>query len=520
MRFLLTIFQALNMRRRVTILSAGITYLSQVIAALQGFVLIPLYIHRLGLDAYGYWLGLLGLLSLITVADLGLNQVIQTRTAAAAGAGRHADVSGYFWVGAVSITTLALILVAFLVPLSRWMVRHIGAPESLWDKLAMAFAVAACALALRLVNDFLRGAATSIMKPGPLLTAMVFGQMLGLGVTVTLLLLNAGVLAPAIGLASTEVFMLLASITFFGHEHLHHRLLRSPPDRAHFRDAFSLAPYTLLSQAGNRLARQADVSVITLLLGPAPAVIYTANRKISDFLGRLVSILWGSLILPIAHLAGEKTQAQSSILLKRILMNLSGVVILFASIYVAMNATIVQAWLGVQIASPLLLVFFLGLSRIGDNVFSMYSEAHLALGNIRFYTIGTIIMACLALLLYFPLIRIIGLEGVPLAFALSAFACTMLFMREDAARILSLALHGVPALSKQEAMMLAGSIVAALSLGAISAATAQMLPAPLRWAIGVATGALLLAGWFRLFYRSLIEVIDIPACFSRRTQDS
>jgi hypothetical protein len=233
--------------------------------------------------------------------------------------------------------------------------------------------------------------------------------------------------------------------------------------------------------------------------------VYAANRKISDFLGRLISILWGSSLLPIAHLAGEKSAAQAGPIATRILLGLVSLAILFSGCYAAMNAIVVHVWIGPQVASPTLLILLIATARISDHFCSICSEIHVAMGAIRFQAGWATMMSATIFMLYLLLAGSIGLAGIPLSFALGSLGFGVFFMRAARRR------YGILTVPPKNMAGLAAGAVAALSLAAMAAALASSLPPVWRWTTGIAACGLLAMGWLGFFWRQVARDGGAPS---------
>ncbi len=485
----------LGARRKAMALSVAIAYVTQAIGMIQGFVLIPLYIHYLGMEHYGYWLGLNGIVAVLSAADLGLLQALGQRVAAAAGQQRRDDISRYFWVGVAvygitgAVISLASLALAWRVP------PLLRAPASERAMLASVFAIGSCVIVVKLFNDFLRSMGAAILRPAVPLATLMAGQLLGLTTIILLLTRGFGLFSIVLGLAATEMFNIVVVGCFFIWIHLRNLMFTVAPNLACFREVLALVPYMLISQIGVRVTHQIDATIITILLGPQSTVIYTAHKKVADFLGRLVSILWGSAVMPLAHLAGEKSPKKTGPAAKVIFLGIVSLIALLASCYIATDALLVEWWIREPVVLPLSVIVLIAVARISDNFYNVASELHLAMGEIRFMATYSILTSISMVALYVALTRVAGLAGIPLALTTSSIGFGLFFLRAAQRR------WGILMFSSAEIAKALGGAAIALSLAITVAWTTKDIATSTRWLWAIGTDLLLCLGWIGMMLR-------------------
>ena len=485
----------LGARRRAMALSVVIAYATQAVGVVQGFVLIPLYIQYLGMERYGYWLGLNGIIAILSAADLGLMQTLGQRVAAAAGKQQGEDVSRYFWVGVAifgmtgsGIWLASLALAWHVPPLLR-------APKSEHAMLASVFVIGSGVVVIKLFNDFLRSMGAAILRPGVPLATLMVGQLLGVTTIILLLLRGFGIFSIVLGLAAAELFNITVVSGFFVWMHLRNRLFDVAPNLVCFREILALVPYMLVSQIGVRITHQIEATIITILLGPHSTVIYTAHKKIADFLGRLVSILWGGAVMPLAHLAGEKSPEKTGPAAKAVFLGIVSLVVLLASSYIATDALLVDWWIREPVVMPLSVIVLIAVARISDNFYNVASELHLAMGEIRFMATYSILMSITVIALYVAFTRLAGLAGIPLALTISSIGFGLFFLRAAKRR------WGILVFSGTEIAKAMGASAIALTFAVAVAWTTENLATGPRWLWTIGADLLLCLCWTTMMAR-------------------
>jgi O-antigen/teichoic acid export membrane protein len=266
-------------------------YLGNAWSAVMGLAFVPLYIHYLGMEAYGL-IGIFALLQAwMSVLDMGLTPML-TREMARLTAGAHTPQSIRDLLRSVELiyAAVAVAIAMGIAAAAPWLSAHWLRAEHLPDaSIAQALAIAGVVIALRWLNGLYRGAINGLQDQVWLngCTAL-FATVRGIGAVMVLALI-----APRIQIFFIFQGVVVAMETAVLALHMH-RLL--PPSRRPARfDWRALRPVRHF--AGG----MAMITVLSLLLSHVDKLILSRMLPLSEFgYYTLATTLCGALYLMIA----------------------------------------------------------------------------------------------------------------------------------------------------------------------------------------------------------------------------
>lgn len=484
-------------RGRASLTNMLFSYALQGVGFVQGFLLIPLYIHYLGVPLYGYWIATSGIINSLSFIDLGLAQPIGQRIASSMGKGDTAEASRYFWVGLSVFGTVAV---------AAWCLCWVGAlyvpsllkiPQSLSAVIVTAFLVSALALVLKIINDFLRAFGMAILRPAfPVLT-LTIAQLLSLGLNIVLLLSGFGVLAIAISLAFAEIFCLATVGCYYAYLHMRRPFLGTFPSAVQYGAVLSFSPQVFLSQISFRITQQIDTTVVTFFFGPAATVLYTVHKKLIEFLARLMYSIWGSVLLPLSHMAGEKGASGIRPATRTIFTALFSLLVSLYACYIVADRPFVAWWIPSAAAAPLSLVVILALARLADNALNVTSELHMVMGEFKFMARFVTLASLVTLALFALLPRFFGILGIPLAMIIGSGGFAAFFALAARRR------WGLLDFSTANLLLAFATAGVVLGLAAVLAAWGSNQSAQVQWLVAGVFGAIVGGCWIVMQWREV-----------------
>lgn len=402
-------------------LSIMTNFMAQGLSLVLGVVALPVYIRILGETGYGVYSFLLILINYLGFLDLGLNGGI-VRFVAEAVTRRDSDR-----IRRLTGTISRIYLVTggtgalFLLAGSDWMVRHFlnDIPADLLPGAVLYFQLGAVAFLLNLYNIFLSGLLTAAQKQY-LSNSVRFGgdslrYLAGIGIllaggglvglAITNLVVNSGVLAVLFGLSRRE----LGTFSLF-----------RPFDRGLFREVFSYSAFLMASTIVGVLAVQANQLVVGYLL-PVAALAWYAGSF--DTAGKLW-LIPKNVLAPVFPLWTEMKAKGEKEKITQILDHSVRFILLVAwlpSLLLLIDADVVLSlWISPGFSDGAAPVFRLILAGVLINS-AFYAATPLAYAfdlpaTITRFQIG---QAILNLAGCFLLIPLYGIAGAGLAFLLS-----------------------------------------------------------------------------------------------------
>lgn len=266
-------------------------YLGNAWSALMGLAFVPLYIHYLGMEAYGL-VGVFALLQAwMSVLDMGLTPML-TREMARLTAGAHTPQSIRDLLRSVELiyAAIAVLIAVSIAAAAPWLSAHWLRAEHLPDaSIGQALAIAGVVIALRWLNGLYRGAINGLQHQVWLngCTAL-FATVRGLGAVLVLALI-----APSIQLFFIFQGIVVALETAILALHMH-RLLPASRRPARF-------DWRTLHQVRHFAGGMAMITILSLLLTHVDKVILSRLLPLSEFgYYTLATTLCGALYLMIA----------------------------------------------------------------------------------------------------------------------------------------------------------------------------------------------------------------------------
>lgn len=485
----------LGRRGRAFFAHAGLSYVYQGVVALQGFLLIPLYLRYLGSAYYGYWLATGGALFALTFVNLGLAPAINREIAARHAAGEHQLSAENFITGLVLHLLMGLLLLGLAATVSRWLPSLLHFPDRLSSALLSAFLVASVAFALAMANDYMRGAAAAALQPAGVTIALIVAQLLGVAANVFLLIRGWGAISIAVGMLVTQLGALLGNMLFL----LRARaiLLSRLPSRQTVAAILGIVPSLLGARFALRLSQQIEPTLTSLFIGPEMTTLYMVNRKLCDLLDTVANVVWGALMMPLAHFFESAPEPRRSRTVISVLLTLFSLSTVLMAGYILIDRPFVALWVAGKANASLTLVAAIAFARLAESMFNCVSEMHTVMGAPRTTARGTLYFVAARLVLAVILLRLTGLNGLPLAVASAGAIFAVVMLRELTRR----RIQAKPG-STKIGMVASAAIGMLAAAAALSAGLDAVAKGVLRLVTGVAIIAPLGLFWFTNRWKS------------------
>lgn len=417
---------ALGRRGRAFFAHAGLSYVYQAVVAVQGFLLIPLYLHYMGAAYYGYWLSTGGALFALTFVNLGLAPAVNREIATHHAGGNNALASENFAVGAFLHVAMGALLMLLALGAASVLPGLLHFPPSLTAPLTKALLLAAGAFALAIFNDFARGAAAAALRPAPVTISLIVAQLLGIAVNIWLLLHGWGAVSIAAGMLATQAAAFIGNSAFI----LSHRsiFLQRLPCTETLYGILRIAPSMMGARFGLRLTQQIEPTLLSFFAGPEFVTLYMVNRKLCDLLDTATNVVWGALMMPLAHFLGTAAAPAFNRAVRGAIFTIVSLIAVMMTGYVLVDQSFVALWLSGKSAAPLTLILLIGLARVAESAMNCIAEMHTVMGDARATARGILLFVVARLVLAVGLLWLIGVNGLPIAVAIAGtvFALQML----------------------------------------------------------------------------------------------
>lgn len=368
-------------RTRAARINLIANYASITVAMLQGVVMVPLYLSRLGREGWGVWLATGNVVAWLSVIDPGLSPVIQQQVAEAAGANDRRRVEQLMGVSFLaSLVMSAFVLTAGWI---LWMAvaRHTPGGSSVGN-LRLAYFLAVISAAMMLGYFLFSGVFIGLQTTGAMSFFYVGSGIAGV-VTIAFGLVSGwGVVSLALGRCATA-FVLLGAALLLTQRKLRKELgLKFAFSGEAVRELAVKIKYNVFARVIGVFASNLDSVALGWWLGPQEAVLLNVNRKAADLCGSAVERMGISFMPGLAHLhgSGDRQGHEAS---ARVLFSGYGVALAIAAGGVlAFNRLFVSTWVGAENVGTLWLTAAIVAAMCASQISSVLSNIYLSTGKI------------------------------------------------------------------------------------------------------------------------------------------
>jgi len=413
-------------KRKAAKIQAGGGYILQVITVVRGLLLIPLYISFIGDRLYGLWLASGGVLVWLTMLDLGLSRGLNQRIASHYGKKDYRKIGNFFINGLLIYGGVALLFlfIGYVIsfPMPGWLKANISEASILRS----CFQLAVIAGLMKILNDVLRGFATSMLRPLFPLLSMIIWTVLGLVTTVFLLFKDVGLWSIPAGHLVTQGGLIICNS---GYAFV---LLKKLGGRFRIRktileDLMKLTPSLFGSRLGKSLVKSVEPTLITIILYPELATAFTVTRRVADFVSQGLHTIIGSSFPGFAHLMGEGNIKKYAVIVRLIMSAiLFGGFIGFGT-YIVGNGPFLKLWIGKKFYLGQVITVLIATGIMIQVIQDSLWEILVGAGDIIFSSYLILAESVARVLAMVTLIYLIGIYGAPLGMIItcSVFAIVL-----------------------------------------------------------------------------------------------
>lgn len=389
-------------------------YLALGLTVVQGLLLVPLYLRYLGPGMYGAWLASGDVLGWLSLLHMGITGVVTQRMAAAHGRGERVALGEYYATGLAVQAVLMAALVGLGFAVAPFIPGWLGIHGEQARTLSRCFAVAAAATGVGYMAAVAGSLPLAVQRMTFNAAATLGSAVAGLATTLWLLLSGAGLWALVWGLVARNGLLLLA-VSVDAWMVLRREGTRMRVRGPVLRELGGLGRSTLLSMLGSTAVARCDALLVAVVFRPEAVTVYVLTRRAAEILSMFLARVGGAVYPGFAHLVGSGNLPRARQVLGQVDRGYLAVGTLALAMYMALNRTFMELWVGpVQFGGHLLTVL-LGLNVLLVGRASLATYLLGSAGEIRrsayliFAEALVRIAATVALLLAF------GTAGVPVA---------------------------------------------------------------------------------------------------------
>ncbi|MGE9291570.1 MAG: lipopolysaccharide biosynthesis protein, partial [Puniceicoccales bacterium] len=319
-----------------------------MVLIVQGIVFIPLYLHQLGDDLYGYWLATGGILAWFSMVDVGAAGVTQQRCAAAYGREDLQGVVDYLWHGLVVMLGVGLVFTGLILFFSNRITGWLGIPEADKTLVTGCFLFAAAGTYCYLFSLVFRAFCAALQRNEVHSAANFLGSVGAiLVIYIALIHWDWGLWALPAGqfFRTSSQFLIVGLYSTY----LLKRIDHAPVWRkATFRDYRQNTTALLASKASGNLVNSLPKILLTRMVGPEATVLYTVNMRPIEMAGAFINRANSSLFAAFSHYCGDNSVSTNQYhrLGKKVAWVFGGVATTTVLCYCVLNKPFIHIWLG------------------------------------------------------------------------------------------------------------------------------------------------------------------------------
>jgi len=417
-------------RRKSSLIQAVGGYALVFITIVEGLVLIPIYFRKIGAENYGVWITLMSILTVTSIVNFGVNNVINQRISFGIAQFDDKNVKSYFVLGMIFYLFISL----FFLLLSTIISVNIQSffPNSSIEKsvLQNVFWLGVIFFILSMFNDFMRGVSQAFLKPLNVLAANILGKLIGI-ITVLLLMFNGqGLISIPLGLlcGAAASFVLNILITQKNIGVLKGKIIL---DIAIIKECLSVSPSLLGARVGTIIFTKSPYVLLTYFDGASVTAVYAVLVKVGELMLQMVRIAINAVVPALSHLSGESiNQAKSHISTISFIFTLF--VIIAFGLYVSLNYHFIQLWVPNIVLSEGMRGFILwfGLAMYLFTLAEVLRSFMYSLGEFKYVSNVLLVSSSLYLLLLLILVPNLGMEGIAYSFLTMSIVSIIILVKK------------------------------------------------------------------------------------------
>lgn len=390
--------------------------LSQVFfVTLNGIILVPLYLQQMSVPLYGAWLAVGGVLSFLSVIDLGIGIVLTQQLADLLGRNNMRGYATTAFTGMISIIPAGGLLAILGITLALVMPSWFQMAGSEGRQLTEAIVWASLAAGLSTIAQTWGALPQAVQRTVGM--GVVSNASMAVWLVATLLGLGAklGVAALGLGLFARAMFLAAGYLVVIVN---HWRTLQVPRpafSKSVLLDLVKRSTPVFLSRIGGAVGQNVEPAIAALVISPTAAAILAISSRLAYVVRMVVGMIGSAVFASVSHIyAGGGVERTREVLGK--LFFVSNVLLAIGlGATVAFNGSLVSLWVGSDKFGGDSLTLLIVLSTATVVIMNLNMNFLQSMGHFRDSSLVDIAEIPLRLLLMFALGSRLGIEGLVLA---------------------------------------------------------------------------------------------------------
>lgn len=401
--------------RRNSILNLIFNYSNIVFNLITGIFLVPFYLRKIPLDAYGSFLAATAIAALIGLLEFGLSMVLTQRLARSYARSDRNDFRQVLFTGLVAATLLTVVTCIVTLVVTPWIPSVTNTAHEYQTDLSTAFMLLGFAAASSIYINLCGSIFQALLKAGTLGAVNLFSAAVGI-ITVTVAFSEYGTLTAIAAGTIVRVGCATILLIFYALHALRKTSLL--PRRAPLKDAWALLHSCVpvfVGGVAKSVAENAQNLVLANAVSPAAVAVLALTQKAFQVCNMVLAPIGSSIYSNLTQIK-EKTDETyfSSLLGISIRGHFLTSVLLIAAAF-SFNKPFVNLWVGAEKFGGVELSLLLGVATLLTIRFSFFSFLIYSSGEFKKPLALETSYSITKILLLLVLIQPLGLLAVPLA---------------------------------------------------------------------------------------------------------
>lgn len=501
---------AATSRRHAVFWSAAFGYSGLALALARNIVLVPVYLHYIGLGEYGAWLATGGALLQLLLSDFGLAGVVSQRVAHEFGSGSYARLGSLIGSGLVNGAMLGLLLSAICLALAPFLPAKQGLTAVQEHRVLGCFLLAVCANGIGVFGSTAVGIVRSLQRAIATGTIVLLADLASIVATVGGLFAGLGLYSLPLGLLARSLAVAAGTVGYLGALQISREFLRPRLSWVESALLWRASAQFFLTSIAMKLQSNANLVFVGIVGGPHSAAIYGLTVRAHETVLVLNAQMNGAVGPSLAHMAGESQIGRFRALVLKLKPLTALVAALGMTVTVTINEPFVRLWVGQDLFAGQATSIAMGLAVCASAIAYVAYETLLARGEFSviartFAAASLLHVALLSVLLRF------GLWGAPVALLITTLVWGFILWRRIVRAI---------EITRSQLLEVWREIAIIAGVAAVvSVVLMHSLPAALTWTglcIAASVCALALFGALLLVRPSLRRLIHDELVLTRR----
>lgn len=409
--------------KRNSLLNLIFNYSNIIFNLITGVFLVPFYLRKIPLDAYGSFLVAAGIAGLIGLMEFGLSMVTTQRLAKCYARSEWASFRQTTHSGLVAASLLFALACFITFAAATQIPRLAKINPDLESDLQLAFILLGIAGSASIFMNLFGSIFQALLKAGTLGAVNLFSAVVGIATVVLVFSVHPSLTAIASGAISRSfcaALLLLVNATYTLHKAS--LLPQAAPLKSAFWLLWSCGPI-FLGSVSKSIAENAQNLLLVNATSPSVIAVLALTQKALQVCNMILAPIGSSIYSNLAQIKEKSSKSYFSSLLGIAIRSHFLLSVLLVATASTFNELFMSLWVGRDKFGGVTLSLLLGLSTLLTARFSFFSFLIYSTGEFKKPLALETSYSLIKIIIIFAIIDKMGLYAVPLADIAAGFIC-------------------------------------------------------------------------------------------------